>query len=219
MSKIEVIKTVYFVRHGESEDNVRAVFQSFDSSLSEKGKGQALKIADRASRIDFQSLISSTSMRARQTAEAIAQATGKSLEFSDLFVERIKPKSTDGKPHNDPFAKEIWGKWNQSLYTKGLKIEDGENYVEIVDRAKRALEFLENKSEKNILVVTHGFFFRVIVAKVILGDSMTTDNLKNFQSSATMANTGLSVLHYSGWNNEDTPQWRFFVYNDHTHLG
>ena len=40
-------KVVYFVRHGQSEDNVAPVFQSPDSPLSAVGRNQAARIAAR----------------------------------------------------------------------------------------------------------------------------------------------------------------------------
>lgn len=219
MSKMEIEKTIYFVRHGESEDNTKPIFQAVESPLSERGREQAGKIAERAFKLDFQALVSSPYIRAKETAEAIARLTDKTPEYSDLFVERIKPSSINGKPHDDLLSKELSDKWSESLYKKGLKVEDGENYEEIIARSGKALKFLENHSAKNILVVTHGFFFRVIMANVILGDSMTGENLKHFQSVSFMNNTGLSVLQYSKWNNESESKWRFWIYNDHSHLG
>ncbi|MDP2655923.1 MAG: histidine phosphatase family protein, partial [bacterium] len=80
-------KTVYFVRHGQSEGNVGTVFQPLNSPLTEKGREQAEYIAERAASLSFESVVSSPLTRARETAEAIAKRTKKSIEFSDLFVE------------------------------------------------------------------------------------------------------------------------------------
>jgi probable phosphoglycerate mutase len=135
-------KIVYFVRHGQSEDNIAPVFQAPDSPLSSEGKEQARRIAERVSKIPFEVLIASPFQRAKETAEAIARATGKTPEFSDLFVERIKPKSVAGKFYNDPEADKIWRQWNQSLYSSGMRIEDGENFDDIIDRTDKALASL-----------------------------------------------------------------------------
>ncbi|MES3005189.1 MAG: histidine phosphatase family protein [Patescibacteria group bacterium] len=219
MPKIDVEKTIYFVRHGESEDNTRPVFQSIESPLSERGREQVLKVAERATKLDFEALVSSGYTRAKETAEAIAEATNKLPEYSDLFTERVKPSFINGKPHEDVEAVKVGKEWKKSLFQKGLKVQDGENYEEIVERADKALDFLKNHKAKNILVVTHGFFLRVIMARVMLGNSMTEENLKHFQSVASMKNTGLSVLQYARWSDEVEPKWRFWIYNDHNHLG
>lgn len=52
------VKTVYFVRHGQSVDNISPVFQGEDSDLSEDGIRQADFIAKRVSHLQFDKLIS-----------------------------------------------------------------------------------------------------------------------------------------------------------------
>ena len=101
-------KTVYFIRHGQSVHNASPVFQSINSSLNEKGKRQAIDIADRLSKLTFDVLISSPVLRAKETAEYISQKTQKEIEYSDLFVERIKPTEIDGKPWTDKDANRVW---------------------------------------------------------------------------------------------------------------
>src|SRR3989344_5742821 len=114
MSKPKIHKTVYFVRHGESEHNILPVFQSPDSPLSEKGKKQAELIAKRVSKLSFDVLVSSTFLRAKETAEAISHLTSKTPELSELFVERIKPASINGKSYEDENASKVWRRWEES---------------------------------------------------------------------------------------------------------
>lgn len=109
-----VEKFVYFVRHGQSADNVAPVFQSPDSPLNEKGRKQAESIADRVSKLSFDALIASPFERAKQTAEAIVKATGKKAEYSDLFVERVKPSYINGKPYTDEKANTLWREWKKA---------------------------------------------------------------------------------------------------------
>jgi len=217
MSQDNREKTVYFVRHGESEDNVAPVFQSLGSPLSTAGKMQAEKIADRASRLSFETLISSPLQRAKETAEAISHTTGKAIEFSELFVERIKPSYTYGKSYKDEKANQLWLEWEKSLYTPGLKVEDGENFDDLVTRVDNALNFLTERPEASLLVVTHGYFLRTIVARALLGNLLTGEIFKKFQSSVGMENTGLTVLRYKK-SYEGELEWRLWIYNDHAHL-
>ena len=84
-------KIVYFVRHGQSEDNIAPIFQSVDSPLTGEGKRQAQIIAQRAADIPFDALISSPLPRTKETAELISATTGKSIEYVDTLVEAIKP--------------------------------------------------------------------------------------------------------------------------------
>lgn len=218
MKEIKVIKNIYFVRHGQSVDNKLPVYQSIDSPLSDRGYEQAEKVAERASKIDFEILISSPQARAKDTAECISKKTGKEIKYSDLFVERIKPSFINGKLHDDIDAKKIAEKWTHSLFTSGVKTEDGENFDEIIRRADTALDYLLKLPEKSVFVVTHGFFLRTIIARVLLGETMSEENFKKFHHSLTMKNTGISVLQYGSWDDE-SDKWYLLVYNDHSHLG
>lgn len=210
-------KIVYFVRHGQSTGNIVPVFQPLDSPLNEKGKLQAEKIAERVSKISFESLISSSLPRAKETANAIAQATGKPVEFSELFVERMKPIRLEGQRYDDEEADKLWKQWELSLYTMGMKVEDGENFENLVRRTDDALAFLRGRDERSLLVVTHSFFLRALLARILLADSLTGTTLRNFQAHSQTENTGISVIKY-GPRYEGT-FWRLWIYNDHAHLG
>jgi broad specificity phosphatase PhoE len=210
-------KTVFLVRHGQSVDNAAPVFQSDDSPLSEKGKGQANQIANRVSNISFGALISSPFPRAVQTAEAIASKTGKKIEFSDLFTERIKPSSMDGKRWDDPLANKTWRKWEESLYDPSLRVEDGENYSDIISLADNALADLLGRPEQTMVVVSHGHFIRTIVSRILLGDLLTGNILQKIQKVASIENTGITVIQYSDAFEEEEC-WRLWTYNDHSHF-
>lgn len=212
------MKTVYLVRHGESEANVAPIFQEPTSPLSPQGRNQATLIAERAKNIPFDVLIASPFTRARMTAEIIGAATGKAPEYSELFIERVKPTSINGKPYTDEQANAIWRAWEKSLITPGSHIEDGENFDDLVARADRALQYLATRPEEAILVVTHGFFLRTVMARVLLKEVLTPEAYGNIQSAARMENTGITVLKFEpGFEQE--PAWRLWTYNDHAHLG
>ena len=210
-------KIVYFVRHGQSVDNVAPVFQSLDSPLSEVGIKQAEFIAKRVSNIPFEKLISSPLMRTRQTAEAISKATNMPIVFSNLFVEKIRPSSINGKPYKDPEAEIKSRAWENSLVSEGVKIEDGENYSEIIKRANDALNYLYEQPEKTMVVVTHSYFLRVLEAKVLLGNTLSPESFNDFTRVISTENTGITVFKFEGAF-EQYPCWRLWIHNDHAHL-
>ena len=193
------------------------VFQAPHSPLDETGKHQAQRVATRVARLSFDTLLSSPFSRAKETAEAIAKATGKEPEYSDLFVERLKPTSIDGKLFSDPEAAALWRAWNESLYVSGARVLDGENFDDLLVRADRALAFLTARPEQSLVVVTHGYFLRTLVARVLLGDALSGDTFQRVQRMASTENTGLTVLRYQGAFEEE-PWWRLWTYNDHAHL-
>lgn len=211
-------KIIYLVRHGQSDDNVRPVFQSPDSPLSENGKLQAKSIARRISKLDFQALIASPLKRAKQTAEAIAEVTDREVEYSEFFIERVKPIYINSKPYTNKKADNLWKEWEKSLHTPGMRIEDGENFDDIIARADKALDFLRNRTERTLVVVTHGYFLRTIVARVLLGDLLSDKTFLHIHKSTATENTGLTVLKYRK-ESEGKSRWHLWIYNDHAHLG
>ena len=214
--KRETKKIVYFVRHGQSVANVTPVFQSEDSPLSESGKKQAKLIADRISKVDFEVLISSPAMRTKETAKFISHATNKPIIFSELFIERQKPSSISGKSHNDKAASNKFDDWETSLYTHGMRVENGENFDDITVRAEQALSFLSARREKTLVVVTHGFFLRALLAKVLNGNFLTPDNFKSLLLHSMTNNTGISAIKYI--ESEKGAAWSLWIHNDHAHL-
>ena len=211
------MKTVYLVRHGESEGNARKFFQGRDTPLTEKGLQQASILADRCKSIEFNLLISSSMVRAKQTAEAISKASGKSVALSELFIERMRPSELIGKPIGDPVAEILEVSWEKSLLQEGSKISDGENFAEIKSRAASALGYLERCEENKILVVTHGFFLRTLMGCIIFGQNMTGPELASLLHAFPTDNTGITVIT----NNSRSPisNWCVRTFNDHAHLG
>lgn len=210
-------KTIYLIRHGQSEGNISPVFQSFDSPLSSNGREQAVAVASRVKKIEFDIIVSSPQMRAKQTAEEISKFTGKNITYSDFFIEIKKPASIENKPHTDTIAQRVYKEWRKSLFTNGMRIEEGENYDDLIQRSSQALEYLANLKEKEIVVATHGFFLRTIIANVLFGSRITPDIYRAFIDHTEAQNTGISVLHYT--QDEFEYKWRLWIYNDHAHLG
>ena len=155
--------------------------------------------------------------RAQETAAVIGNLTGKLRDFAELFTERVKPTSINGKPFTDVAAAQVWRAWTQSLSTPGMRVEDGENYDDLLTRADAALALLHDRAESSIVVVTHGYFLRTIVARVILGNALSGEAFQHFHRVAAIENTGLTVLRYQG-GFEEGPCWRLWIYNDHAHL-
>ena len=210
-------KTILFVRHGQSVDNASTVFQSINSPLSKKGIDQSKSIAKRLSKIQYETLIASPIQRAMETAVIISKKTRKDIVYSDLFVERIKPDEIDGKPWTDKKANKIWRAWEETLYTPGIRVSNGENYDDTIIRVDEALAFLEKRPEQTLVVVTHGYFLRAIIARVLVGNNLTGKIMKQFQEKASMQNTGITVLEYKDAFEEEYA-WRLWTYNDHSHF-
>lgn len=218
------MKIVYLVRHGESEANARAqpVYTGPASPLTEIGRTQAERIAERASHLTFEVLIASSWTRAQETAEAIARKTGKHIVISDLFTEIRAPLSCAGMTIDDPAFAQKMRRWNDSVFKGGERVEDGENFEDLMRRTRSALAYLDERPEERMLIATHGLFLRLLMAYVMFGDDLTPQLFRKFASATKTDNTGVTVLTKEAMRLHETDsseRWRLRVFNDHSHLG
>lgn len=149
------MKNIYFLRHGQTQFNKTWRHQFPETPLSEEGKAQARAITEKLKTIEFDVIISSPYARAKDTAQFVADATGKSVEYSDLFVELRRPHELWGVSWFSPKSLLIMG----TLYFKATQpnwhFADEENLEDFHARSKQALNYLATRKEKNILVVSH----------------------------------------------------------------
>ena len=167
------MKTVYLVRHGESEANISPLRLTEDSGLTERGRIQAETVADRVSRLSVDVIISSTMPRAKETAEIIKKRIIKPIDYSDLFVERRFPSSLRGKPKSNSEALRYDKELFDCMHDPNWRFEDAETFAELNERTHRALAYLEQRPEGHILVATHGMFMRILLGRVFFGDTFT----------------------------------------------
>lgn len=167
------MKRVYLVRHGESETNAGNIIFGKSAKLTARGHEQAQFVAQRCARLPIEVIISSGFLRADETARYIVDAVARPLEQSDLFAERRHPSFPLGRSKNEPdyvaFEEGFWNRFDDPSW----RHEDAENFADLNVRAQTALQLLAGRPEKNILVVGHGLFTKVLAAKVIFGDSLT----------------------------------------------
>ncbi|OGG63967.1 hypothetical protein A3C18_03920 [Candidatus Kaiserbacteria bacterium RIFCSPHIGHO2_02_FULL_54_11b] len=219
------MKTIYLVRHGESENNASGTYNTPDAPLSERGRAQAEEIAARCSKLPIDAIVSSTIVRANDTAEVISARIGKPIEFSDLFLERRMASSLQGRLRKDPDVLQAMSEINANLEVPGYRYEDGENFEDLKERVLASLKYLEERSEENILVVTHGFFMHIIAAAVIFGEELSgAECRKIFRGLQVMRNTGITVLAFEDDDVRNSidglgSRWQLRVWNDHAHLG
>lgn len=218
------MRHVYFVRHGESEGNAGNTYQSPDSPLSERGRRQASFIAGRCARLPIQKILASTLPRAEETARIISEKIGLPVEHSEALIEVRRASLQFGMERNNPEAialdKEYFQKFGTSWHHS-----DEENFHDLLARARQALDLILKQPEDHILVVTHGFFLRFMLALALNGDSLTPAQSVAFLRGFITTNTGLSILQYDGASTgyEEvgigvSAPWRVLTWNDHAHL-
>jgi 2,3-bisphosphoglycerate-dependent phosphoglycerate mutase len=211
------MKNVYLVRHGESETNAGDKYYGPSARLTALGHRQAEFLAQRCAKLPVEIIISSGFPRADETAEYVVRTVGKPFEQSALFTERRPPTAILGQSKSEPdsiaYEDAVWSKFGDPSW----RHSDAENFEDLNARAKQALAYLAARPEQNILVVGHGFFTKILAARVIFGEKLTGSKCLKVMQTFRLANTGLSVFEYDpgharGW------VWRIAIWNDQAHL-
>lgn len=209
-----VKKRVYFVRHGETNSNKAMIVQGLHDELSDTGRRQAAQVATRFENIDFQALLASDAVRAQETAQAIAGATGQEVIAEALFREVKKPASFEGTSNEVPEFQAFLKAEAENIDNPSWQYEDAEHFHAAVSRATAAIELLEKREEEAIAVVSHGYFLRFVAAVMMTNKNLTTDWWKALQPGRQlhMSNTGITLCEYDGVH------WSIITWNDHAHF-
>jgi broad specificity phosphatase PhoE len=145
---------IYFIRHGESEANLKHVFagQKDNSPLTEKGieqaKAEGLKIKEMGLKID--KIISSPLIRAFDTAKIVAEIIGYDKEIEiDTRITEYDMGTLTGTPTFEISSKIL------------VRAENAENPKYFDDRVNSFLKEW-NKYDGNVLMVAHAGVGRII---------------------------------------------------------
>lgn len=156
----------YFVmRHGESENNVAHRVCSDDSipsALTEFGLSQSIRAGEHLKSAGITRIISSPLVRARQTAEAVAETLGIPKEQIEIDerIHEVDVGEWSGRP-----LQEYRDAFESAVEFVSLKPKDGESWEDVRRRVGTFLyEFDAKHENETVLVVTHGTPFRMMVA-------------------------------------------------------
>lgn len=158
------MKTIYFIRHAQSEANRKDILASrMDFPLTEKGQADAEAIArEMKGQIQLDQMVSSPLLRARQTAAPIAAAYGLTVETDERLTEQelgvfsgLTYAELDSRPDYMHDRTQRW-QW--------VPPGGGESYEMIAERLRPFFEELGGMRGENILFVTHAVTLRLIKA-------------------------------------------------------
>lgn len=150
-------RELILVRHGETVHNVARITQGWsDSELSERGREQVLRLAERLKEMKPTALYSSPLGRAMSTARAIADATG--LEIVPLDdLREMHYGRWEGRAFLDirKEDEELYKRW---VVDADCACPEGESHHDVRRRLERA--FASVNSERPVLVA-HGTAIRI----------------------------------------------------------
>lgn len=186
---------IYFVRHGETEWNVKKIFQGVkDSPLTSLGKEQARKLKNRLNQLDFDYFYSSPLGRAKETLRILTEDR-KNITLGEIENFReIDMGEMEGVPR-DEFERKYPVQFN-NLWYNGKDYDPseykGENFQGVIDRVKKGLDFLvtNHKKDDKILVVSHGIALEAIFACI------NNEGVETFSERKVPENTSLTIVEY-----------------------
>ena len=192
------MKTLYIVRHGETEWNKIGRYQGITNvPLNENGIAQAKACGNALKDVHFDRILSSDLSRALVTAETIRG--NRQLEIKT--DERLREINFGG--WEKLLFSEIEERWPgliDQMYRRPdiVKVPNGESFQEVQDRAWSAVsDFLnENNEDETILITCHGGTIRTILCKLL---DISISHCWNF----SQGNTAINRVFYNGMGESD----------------
>ncbi len=143
---------IYFVRHGESEANLKGIFagQRVNSILTKKGREQAKNTAQKIikEKIKINKVVSSPLKRAKETAQIIADELG-----LDVIIDKRITEYDMGILSGAPL-----GVISSAILTKAEKAEHTRSFNKRVFSCVKELA----SEDGNILIVSHAGVARML---------------------------------------------------------
>jgi len=209
-------KTIYFVRHGQSENNALKLRQGATGGLSEEGEKQAHFTGERFKNNKIEITLSSPYERAQETATIINEYLHTQTETTPLLAERRNPSEVIGKDAESDEVTKIMDVIDRSFHDDDYHYSDEENFTELKARARELLTLLEQRPEKKILCVSHRIFLKMVSALIEQGDSLTSHDFVKLDFYNKVENTAIAVCSYTPinrWLNKK--EWNILAFNDY----
>ncbi|MGC0142244.1 histidine phosphatase family protein [Pseudactinotalea sp. Z1732] len=197
--------TILFWRHGQTDYNAQGRLQGqVDIPLNEVGRAQALAAAPALSQIEPVAIISSDLMRARDTAEYLAERTGVAVSTDARLRER-NFGAWEGLTHEEMRAgwADAFAVWRDGGHPAGIGAETRSALGQRV--AQAAAEASAGYEEGGVVVlVAHGAAISAGLVALLGHDPETWHGI-----------TGIGNCHWSVVRPNDgaEPGWRMTAHN------
>lgn len=167
-------KNIFLVRHGQTDWNFDGKLTSeTDIPLNDVGFEQSIAIGRNLSSINFDQIRCSEKMRTYQTASLIASEQNPELQNTPKIT-------TDSRLNELSFGKfeglssaeinklgltEEFENWSRGIQTSST----AESLIDASHRAISLFEEIRSSTGRNILLVSHGHFLRILICCCALG--------------------------------------------------
>lgn len=204
---------LYLVRHGQTNANKDHYVPGKEELLNHSGVLQAEVLAQRFSDIHLDAIITSDYIRARQTANPLAESRGLPIEEQSLMGEFFEPTSMTGLSYEHERVAVYRTERDSKLDTEpDWKHEDGESFSAFGKRIQAAKNHLENRSEEALLVVAHAFFIKAFVTGLIRCSYEPSSDWLQAMFMTKTTNTGITAFTVTDGT------WKIDTVNDELHF-
>lgn len=200
------MKTIYFIRHGETELNRLRIIQGsgVDSSLNDTGRTQGQAFYAQYKDLPFEVVLTSLLKRTHETVASFLE-TGLAWEqfgeINEMSWGIYEGKS--GTPTmRDEYAR-LNASWKSGDYD--ARMPEGESARELGERVTAFIEILKKRPENCLLVCAHGRLMRCLMC--LLAERPLAE-----MQAYSHSNTGLYKVQYDG------EKFHFLLKNDTSHL-
>lgn len=167
-------KTLYIIRHGQTDLNKKGIIQGrgIDSDLNARGRSQGAAFYDVYKDIPFDKIYVSSLKRTYQTVQKFIEAgiPYEKLSGLDELAWGIYEGQASTPENKGAFLK-IMRDWLEGRLD--AKFEEGESPNELQERQRKALEIImSHPEEKTVLVCMHGRALRLFLC-LLTGVNLT----------------------------------------------
>jgi broad specificity phosphatase PhoE len=152
---------VYFVRHAQTKENEEIRLQGpLTGDFTREGKKQLKRLKRRLEKINFDIIFSSDLRRCMNTTKYLYKKEERKVKYLSLLREKNNGDFVGVK------AKEIdWNSLPGTFETR--KLPGGESLEDVRERVDKFLKLLGQQKGKNILVIGHGAFLKILLGKLL----------------------------------------------------
>lgn len=199
---------VVFVRHGQTEWNVSGRYQGqSDVALSAAGLAQAEKLAAEFPVAKLDAIYASDLVRARVTAETVAQKFGLPVQLEPAFRE-LSFGDWEGLTYEEIVASWPDAMRNFLAHPDILEVPNGESFPAVQQRAlERLHELLAKHEGQTIMIAAHGAVLRTMLAAALHMPLQYLWSIRQF-------NTAVNIVRYDADGNPTVE-----LLNSTAHLG
>ncbi|MCP3928426.1 MAG: histidine phosphatase family protein [Bacteroidetes bacterium] len=200
------MKTIYIIRHGETELNKQKIVQGsgVDAGLNDLGRKQARMFFEGYKESGFNVILTSALRRTHETVAPFVEMGIPWEQFPE--INEFSWGVYEGKKSDEAMMREfrnVVSEWKRGNYDASL--EGGESAADMEKRIQKFVNSLKKRDEQKILICTHGRAMRCLMC-VLKGESLA--KMEKYHH----ANTGLYIVK------QKQDQFFFEKENDVRHL-